>query len=83
MREIEQVILNLSGYDNYSEVLIESAGTRIALSLYRAGDHCPCIVFIPGTMTHPLFYDDFLTFINLAKPFTILFAATFVVIASS
>jgi len=66
MRNIEQVILNLSGYDNYSEVLIESAGTRIALSLYRAGDHCPCIVFIPGTMTHPLFYDDFLTLLARA-----------------
>jgi len=61
MRNIEQVILNLSGYANYSEVLIESAGTRIALSLYHADDHRPCIVFIPGTMTHPLFYDDFLT----------------------
>ena len=61
MRTAEQIILNLSGYDNYSEVLIESAGTRIVLSLYHAGDHRPCIVFIPGTMTHPLFYDDFLT----------------------
>jgi alpha-beta hydrolase superfamily lysophospholipase len=60
MRNIERVKLNLSGYDNYSDALIESAGTKIALSLYRAGDHCPCIVFIPGTMTHPLFYDDFL-----------------------
>jgi len=55
------VILNLSGWDKYSETLIESAGTRIALSLYHAGDKRPCIVFIPGTMTHPLFYDDFLT----------------------
>jgi len=61
MRTTKQIILNLSGYDNYSEVLIESAGTRIALSLYHAGDNRPCIVFIPGTMTHPLFYDDFLT----------------------
>jgi len=61
MRNIERMSLNLSGYHNYSEVLIESAGTKIALSLYRAGDSCPCIVFIPGTMTHPLFYDDFLT----------------------
>jgi alpha-beta hydrolase superfamily lysophospholipase len=66
MRDLEQVILNLSGYDNYSEVLIESAGTRIALSLYRAADNSPCIVFIPGTMTHPLFYDDFLTLLARA-----------------
>jgi alpha-beta hydrolase superfamily lysophospholipase len=60
MRDHDRVVLNLSGWDNYSEVLIESAGTRIALSLYHAGDGRPCIVFIPGTMTHPLFYDDFL-----------------------
>ena len=61
MRSRDQIRLNLSGYDRYREVLIESAGTRIALSLYAAGEGCPCIVFIPGTMTHPLFYDDFLT----------------------
>jgi alpha-beta hydrolase superfamily lysophospholipase len=61
MRSKDQVRLNLSGYSKYNEVLIESAGTRIALSLYLAGEGCPCIVFIPGTMTHPLFYDDFLT----------------------
>jgi alpha-beta hydrolase superfamily lysophospholipase len=66
MRDVDQVILNQSGYDNYSEVIIESAGTRIALSLYHAGDHGPCIVFIPGTMTHPLFYDDFLTLLARA-----------------
>lgn len=61
MRNRDQVSLNLSGYEKYREVLIESAGTRIALSLYAAGEGCPCIVFIPGTMTHPLFYDDFLS----------------------
>lgn len=55
------MVLNLSGWDNYSETLIDSAGTRIALSIYHAGDGRPCVVFIPGTMTHPLFYDDFLT----------------------
>jgi len=61
MRSNDQIRLNLSGYEKYREVLIDSAGTRIALSLYMAGDGCPCIVFIPGTMTHPLFYDDFLS----------------------
>ena len=61
MRNNDQVRLNLSGYEKYREVLIDSAGTRIALSLYMAGEGCPCIVFIPGTMTHPLFYDDFLS----------------------
>jgi len=61
MRNHDRAVLNLSGWDNYSEVLIESAGTRIALSIYHAGEGRPCIVFVPGTMTHPLFYDDFLT----------------------
>jgi alpha-beta hydrolase superfamily lysophospholipase len=61
MRSNDQVRLNLSGYAKYREVLIDSAGTSIALSLYTAGEGCPCIVFIPGTMTHPLFYDDFLS----------------------
>jgi pimeloyl-ACP methyl ester carboxylesterase len=61
MRNIEQTSLNLSGYAKYREVVIESAGTSIALSLYTAGQGSPCIVFIPGTMTHPLFYDDFLS----------------------
>ena len=60
MRNNDQVRLNLSGYEKYREVLIDSAGTKIALSLYMAGEDCPCIIFIPGTMTHPLFYDDFL-----------------------
>lgn len=61
MRSNDQARLNLSGYAKYREALIESAGTRIALSLYMAGEGCPCVVFIPGTMTHPLFYDDFLS----------------------
>jgi len=61
MRSSDQVRLNLSGYAKYREALIESAGASIALSLYTAGEDCPCIVFIPGTMTHPLFYDDFLS----------------------
>jgi len=61
VRDHDRAVLNLSGWADYSEVLIESAGTRIALSLYQAGKGRPCIVFIPGTMTHPLFYDDFLT----------------------
>ena len=61
MRSRDQIRLNTSGYEKYREALIESAGTKIALSLYMAGEGCPCIVFIPGTMTHPLFYDDFLS----------------------
>ena len=60
MRTQEQRLLNISGYQGYREVLIPSAGTRIALSVYESQKGDPCVVFIPGTMTHPLFYDDFL-----------------------
>lgn len=61
MQPQEQKILNLSSSPEYREALIPSAGTRIALSIYPGRQNAPCIVFVPGTMTHPLFYDDFLT----------------------
>jgi alpha-beta hydrolase superfamily lysophospholipase len=61
MRTVEQALLNLSGYKDYNETLIDSAGTKIALSIYRSKKGVPCVIFLPGTMTHPLFYDDFLT----------------------
>ena len=64
MRTNEQVALNLPASNNYREVLIESAGTRIALSIYDAGKGRPCIVFLPGTMTHPLMYADFLALLS-------------------
>jgi alpha-beta hydrolase superfamily lysophospholipase len=61
MRTWQQQQLNLSAYPGYSEQLITSAGVQIALSLYVVSAEAPCVVFLPGTMTHPLFYDDFLT----------------------
>jgi alpha-beta hydrolase superfamily lysophospholipase len=61
LRTNEQLLLNISGYPDYHEVLVDSTGTRIALSIYKAGKDSPCIVFLPGTMTHPLLYDDFLS----------------------
>ena len=60
MRTLEQKMLNLPSYAAYSEKLIDSANTRIALSIYSSNKNDPCVVFLPGTMTHPLFYDDFL-----------------------
>jgi len=44
----------------YEEVLIESGTGPIALSLWKSEKEDPVIVFFPGTMTHPLFYGDFL-----------------------
>jgi alpha-beta hydrolase superfamily lysophospholipase len=61
MRTLEQRRLNHSSYRAYREKLIGSAGTKIALSLYTVSVDAPNVVFLPGTMTHPLFYDDFLT----------------------
>jgi len=45
----------------YHEVTIPSTDTRIVLSVYPAAPGAPVVVFVPGTMTHPLFYDEFLT----------------------
>jgi hypothetical protein len=36
MRDDPQRILNISAYDRYRDVLIESGRTRIALSIYEA-----------------------------------------------
>ncbi len=41
--------------------MINSTGTKIALSIYESKKENPCIVFVPGTMSHPLLYDDFLS----------------------
>lgn len=60
MRTSQEKILNNSGYKNYREALIDSAGTRIALSIYESKKSDPGVVFLPGTMTHPLLYDEFL-----------------------
>lgn len=60
LRSPAERLLNASGYAGYRETLIESGGRPIVLSLYEARPDAPCAVFLPGTMTHPLFFDDFL-----------------------
>ena len=54
-------ILNDSSYPNYREKMIHSGGHEIVLSIYDAYPQDPYILFLPGTMTHPLFYDPFLS----------------------
>jgi alpha-beta hydrolase superfamily lysophospholipase len=44
----------------YQEVTIVSAGAPIVLSVWRGRPGTPTVVFLPGTMTHPLFYKQFL-----------------------
>jgi alpha-beta hydrolase superfamily lysophospholipase len=61
MRTREQRLLNaVQRPEVYEEVLVESAGAPFALSVWRGESDAPCVVFLPGTMTHPLFYEEFL-----------------------
>src|SRR5215469_8062633 len=61
MRTREHRLLNaVQRPDIYEEVLIESQGIPIALSIWEAKQGAPCVVFLPGTMTHPLFYEELL-----------------------
>lgn len=40
--------------DVYREAVIESGGGQIVLSIWEATKGAPVVVFLPGTMTHPL-----------------------------
>jgi alpha-beta hydrolase superfamily lysophospholipase len=52
--------------DAYREVLIDSAGLPVALSVWEGDPAMPSVLFLPGTMTHPLFYEEFLDALNRA-----------------
>ena len=52
--------------DAYREVLIRSADAPIVLSVWEGRPDRPAAVFLPGTMTHPLFYEEFLDALNRA-----------------
>jgi alpha-beta hydrolase superfamily lysophospholipase len=45
--------------ERYQEVTITSAGVPIVLSVWHGRSDGPVVVFLPGTMTHPLFYEEF------------------------
>ena len=61
MRNREQRLLNaVQRPEAYEESLIESYGVPIALSIWREDRDAPCVVFLAGTMTHPLFYEELL-----------------------
>jgi alpha-beta hydrolase superfamily lysophospholipase len=65
MRTTEQRILNAVQHpDRYREVLIDSAGFPVALSVWKGSADEPVVLFLPGTMTHPLFYEEFLDELN-------------------
>jgi alpha-beta hydrolase superfamily lysophospholipase len=48
----------------YYETVIVSAGAPIVLSIWPGDPGAPTVVFLPGTMTHPLFYAEFLEGLN-------------------
>jgi len=50
-----------SAFAAYGEVTITSAGVPVVLSHYPSADPlADTVLFLPGTMVHPLFYDSFL-----------------------
>lgn len=67
MLTLEQRRLNaVQRPDAYREVLIDSAGLPVALSVWEGEPAKPAVLFLPGTMTHPLFYEEFLDALNRA-----------------
>jgi alpha-beta hydrolase superfamily lysophospholipase len=54
----------ISDPNPYDETVIVSAGAPIVLSVWRGDPGAPTVVFLPGTMTHPLFYTEFLEGLN-------------------
>ena len=67
MRTQEQRLLDtVQRPEVYEEVLIESRGVPVFLSVWRGNTGAPCIVFLPGTMTYPLFYEELLDGLALA-----------------
>ncbi|MCD1293446.1 alpha/beta hydrolase [Methanocella sp. CWC-04] len=61
MRTGSQCLLNMvQRPEIYEETLIGSQGVPIALSIWKGKEGWPCIVFLPATMTHPLFYEELL-----------------------
>jgi alpha-beta hydrolase superfamily lysophospholipase len=58
---LRNAIANQASHPNpYWETVIVSAGAPIVLSVWCGDPGAPTVVFLPGTMTHPLFYKAFL-----------------------
>ncbi len=60
MRTPTQRLLNaVQRPEAYEEVVLTSGGVPVVLSVWRAAPGAPAVVFLPGTMTHPLLYEEF------------------------
>ncbi len=67
MRSAEQKLLNaVQRPEAYGEVVLGSAGARIVLSVWDGTIAMPVVLFLPGTMTHPLLYEEFLDALSRA-----------------
>lgn len=65
MRTLTDKVLNNVEHPNvYREVLISSGGSTIVFSVWDGRPGQAAVVFLPGTMTHPLFYEEFLDALN-------------------
>ena len=65
MRTVDQRKLNaVQRPEAYREVLIDSGGLPVVLSVWDGQPGVPAVLFLPGTMTHPLFYEEFLDALN-------------------
>jgi alpha-beta hydrolase superfamily lysophospholipase len=51
-------------HDRYQDMVVTSVDAPIVLSVWRGDPSAPTVVFLPGTMTHPLFYAEFLDGLN-------------------
>ena len=49
------------------ELGIEASGAPVVLSVWSGESGAPPVVFLPGTMTHPLFYEEFLDGVNVVR----------------
>ncbi|MCX2930967.1 alpha/beta fold hydrolase [Mycobacterium sp. CVI_P3] len=60
MRDRDQRLRNeVEHPERYEEVTVTSSGVPIVLSVWHGQSGGPVVVFLPGTMTHPLFYEEF------------------------
>lgn len=67
MRTVDQRTLNaVQRPEAYREVLIDAGGLTVVLSVWDGQPGAPAVLFLPGTMTHPLFYEEFLDALNRA-----------------
>lgn len=65
MRTPDQQLLNaVQRPKAYDEVVVESGGAPVVLSVWAGPPTAPAVLFLPGTMTHPLLYEELLDALN-------------------